>query len=67
MAAEKNMKTAAILAILLGGWGVDAFYLGDKKTGLISLLVSLLSCGTLWWAMAIWGIVRGVKILKANK
>jgi hypothetical protein len=67
MAAEKNMVLAGVLAILWGAWGIDQFYMGDKKGGLKSLLITVL----LWWllfipylVMVVKGIIRGVKYLK---
>ena len=39
----KNKKiTTAILAFLLGGWGIHQFYLGNKKSGIIRASCSLL-------------------------
>lgn len=59
----KSKIAAGILGILLGGLGIHNFYLGYTKKGLIQLLISVLSCGTLSWASAIWGLVEGILIL----
>ena len=34
----KSRFTAAILAFLLGGWGIHRFYLGQPKKGILYLL-----------------------------
>ena len=62
----KSKIAAGILGILLGGLGIHNFYLGYTKKALIQLLVSVLSCGTLSWAMAIWGLVEGIQILTGS-
>jgi TM2 domain-containing membrane protein YozV len=67
----QNLKTAGadkkvmggILAIILGGLGVHKFVLGYQKEGLIMLLVSVLSCGTLYPIMHVIGIVEGIMYL----
>lgn len=43
----KSRGVTALLAILLGGLGVHYFYLGRVGAGLISLLLTVLSC-SLW-------------------
>lgn len=57
--AEKKVA-AGICGILLGALGIHKFILGYNTEGLIMLLVSLLSCGFLAWAMSIVGIVEGI-------
>lgn len=43
----KSRGVCALLAILLGSIGVQYFYLGKNGAGLLSILISLCSCG-LW-------------------
>jgi len=54
---------AGILGILLGTFGVHKFYLGFVGTGLIMLLITVLSCGSL--AVVTWtiGIIEGIVYL----
>ena len=48
-----DRTTAGILAILLGGWGVHKFYMGNTTTALIHIL---LCCG----GLNIIGIIEGI-------
>jgi hypothetical protein len=64
---EKSTTLAAVLAALLGEYGADFFYQGNKKMGIIALLATLL----LWWVgglpyivTTIWGYVRAYKLFK---
>lgn len=60
---QKSKVVAGILGILLGGLGIHNFYLGKTKIALIQLLVSVISVGTLYPIMGIWGLVEGILIL----
>ena len=55
--------TAGLLGIFLGSLGIHNFYLGYTGKALAQLLISLLSCGMLAWASAIWGLIEGVMLL----
>ncbi|XBP96661.1 TM2 domain-containing protein [Micromonospora sp. CCTCC AA 2012012] len=57
--SDKSKVVAGILQILLGGFGVGRFYMGDTKTGVIQLVVTLVTCGI----GAIWGTIDGILIL----
>ena len=60
-AATSSKKTsAALLAFFLGGLGIHKFYLGYSTSGLIMLLVSLISCGLLALPIGIIALVEGV-------
>jgi TM2 domain-containing membrane protein YozV len=59
-----NKKVAAgICGILVGTFGVHKFILGYQTEGIIMLLVSILSCGTLAIVMQVIGIVEGIMYL----
>ncbi|MEU3117317.1 TM2 domain-containing protein [Micromonospora chalcea] len=57
--SDKSKVVAGVLQILLGGFGIGRFYMGDTKTGVIQLIVTLVTCGI----GAIWGLVDGILIL----
>lgn len=56
----KSRGIAAILAILLGSLGVHYFYLGKTTGGIIFLLITLVSCGTV---SAILSLIQGILML----
>lgn len=56
---QKSKLVAGLLGILLGGWGIHQFYLGDVKAGIIRIVVSLVTCGI----GGIWGFIEGIMIL----
>jgi TM2 domain-containing membrane protein YozV len=55
-----NKIPAGICAILLGGLGVHKFILGYTGAGLITLLVTILTCGIVWPIFHIIGIAEGI-------
>jgi len=57
--SDKSKIVAGILQILLGGFGVGRFYMGDVKIGVIQLVVTFVTCGF----GAIWGLIDGILIL----
>lgn len=62
----KSKMAAGLLGIFLGGLGVHNFYLGYTGKAVAQLLISLLSCGFLSWASAIWGLVEGILLLTGS-
>lgn len=62
----KSKIAAGLLGIFLGALGVHNFYLGYTGKAVAQLLISILSCGTLSWASAIWGLVEGILILTGS-
>jgi len=53
--------TYVLLAVLLG-IGIHNFYAGYTTRGIIQLLVSILSCGILWFFMWIWAIIEACTV-----
>ncbi|AUC78939.1 hypothetical protein CW736_05790 [Nonlabens sp. MB-3u-79] len=54
---QENKKIlAGILGIFLGSFGIHKFILGYNKEGIIQLIISVLSCGTL----GIIGLIEGI-------
>ena len=62
----KSKTTALILSILLGGLGVDRFYLGYTGKAVAQLLITLCTCGIGAIATEIWGLVEGIQILTGS-
>ena len=62
---DKDKFAAGLLAIFLGAYGVQCFYLGDSKKGLTRLLLGIFIpvCAMVF---AIIGIVEGIKILSMS-
>jgi TM2 domain-containing membrane protein YozV len=56
----KDKMVAGLLGIFLGGLGVHQFYLGSNTTGIIEIVLSVVSCYILG---SICGIVEGIMIL----
>ncbi|MBI3880082.1 MAG: NINE protein [Verrucomicrobia bacterium] len=57
---SSNRIAAGVCGILLGPFGVHKFILGYTTTGVIMLLVSLLTCGIGAPVMHIIGIIEGI-------
>jgi len=55
----KDKSTAGILGILLGGLGIHHFYLGSSTSGIIEIVLSVVTCGV----GGILGIIEGVMLL----
>ncbi|UYW01154.1 TM2 domain-containing protein [Flavobacterium agricola] len=59
--AEVNQKKvlAGIFGIILGSLAIHKFYLGYTKTGIIQLLICIITCG----AGGILGLIEGILYL----
>jgi len=53
----KSRGVAALLCFFLGGLGVHYFYLGKATGGIITLLLTIVTCG-------LWGIILLVQMIK---
>ncbi len=53
----KSKTTTLILAIFLGGLGVDRFYVGKVGTGILKLITG--ACLGIWWLIDIILIAAG--------
>ena len=62
----KSKIAAGIFGILLDSLGIHNFYLGYTGKGILQLLLSVLSCGTLSFVSAIWGLIEGILILTGS-
>lgn len=59
----KDKLVAGLLAIFLGTLGIHKFYLGYTKSGVIMLLVSLLTFGVGASVMAVIALIEGILYL----
>lgn len=59
----KDKLVAGLLAIFLGTLGIHKFYLGYNKSGVIMLLVSLLTFGVGATVMAVIALIEGILYL----
>ena len=57
----KDRVAYVLLAVLLG-CGIHNFFAGYTTKGIIQLLVSILSCGILWFFMWIWAIIEACTV-----
>ena len=53
----KSRGVAALLAILLGGLGIQYFYVGKTTAGIISIVLSFVTCGLWSVLMLVQGIL----------
>ena len=57
---NKDRVAAGLLAIFVGGLGIHKFYLGYNKEGIITLVISLATCGAGAAVMSIIGLIEGI-------
>lgn len=57
MPSPRNKWIAAALAFVVGTLGIHRFYLGHNGTGLIMLLITVLTCGFGGVVTAVWAII----------
>ncbi len=57
--SDKSKVVAGVLGIVLGGFGVGRFYIGDTRTGVLQLIVTIFTCGLGHF----WGLIDGIMIL----
>lgn len=53
----KSRGVTALFAILLGGFGVQYFYLGKIAGGIITIILSMVTCGMWYWVTLVQGIL----------
>jgi len=58
-----NKIPAGVCGILLGALGIHKFVLGYTGAGITMLLITVLSCGTLYPIMHIIGLIEGILYL----
>ena len=70
----KDPMVSMILGLVVGGLGVDRFYIGDTSMGalklivfLITLTIACLTCGILFFIPYIWPVIDLLFIMDATK
>lgn len=57
--SDKSKVVAGVLGIVLGGFGAGRFYIGDTRTGVLQIVVTVVTCGLGHF----WGVIDGILIL----
>ncbi|MHC4841227.1 MAG: TM2 domain-containing protein [Planctomycetota bacterium] len=60
--SDKQKLVAGLLQILLGGFAVGRFYIGDNKTAIWQLVVTWITCGM----GALWPLIDGIMMLTSD-
>lgn len=60
----KSHVLAGILAIVLGWLGVQYFYCGKTTAGLISILLSAVTCGSIWTIIC---VIQGIMMISMKQ
>lgn len=64
--APKSKMAAGLLGIFLGYLGIHNFYLGYNGKAIAQLLMTVLSCGLLFFVTWLWGFIEGILILTGS-
>ena len=56
----KDRVAAGLLGIFVGSLGIHKFYLGYNKEGIITLVISLATCGAGAAVMSVIGLIEGI-------
>lgn len=64
--SSKSKIAAGLFGIFFGAFGVHNFYLGYTGKAIAQLLITILSCGALGFASALWGLIEGILILAGD-
>lgn len=60
--SDKQKLVAGLLQIFIGGFGVGRFYIGDTKTAVWQIVVTVLTCGI----GSLWGFIDGIIMLATD-
>ena len=56
----KDRVAAGLLGIFVGSLGIHKFYLGYNREGIITLVISIATCGAGAAVMSIIGLIEGI-------
>ncbi|MBQ4105679.1 MAG: hypothetical protein IJC86_04770 [Clostridia bacterium] len=62
-----NKTTFGILTILFNSVGVPCFIQGQVKTGILRIVLGVVTCGVLGIVNEIKGIILGIQVLKMTE
>lgn len=62
-----NKTTFGILTILFNSVGVPCFIQGQVKTGILRIVLGIVTCGVLGIVNEIKGIILGIQVLKMTE
>lgn len=62
----ENKTLFAILVILFNNIGVPCFIQGDVKSGILRIVLNIVTCGIVGCINFIMGIILGIEILKMS-
>lgn len=57
----KNPMVGLILSILLGGLGVDRFYVGDIGLGILKLILCAFVIGIIWYFIDVFLVMKRIR------
>ncbi len=61
-----NRILFAIMTIIFNSYGVPCFMQGQVKTGILRIVLGVVTCGVLGIYNTIMGIIMGIEILKMS-
>lgn len=64
---RKDRVAAGLLAIFAGSLGIHKFYLGYNREGIITLIISVVTCGAGAAIMSIIGLIEGIIYLSKTE
>ena len=62
-----NKTLFGIMCILFNSYGVPCFMQGQTKTGILRIVLGIVTCGVLAIYNLIMGIIMGIEILKMSE
>ncbi len=61
--SDKSKVTAGLLSLFLGGFGVGRFFLGYTTFGILQIVITVVTIGTLGW---VWPLIDTILIFTGN-
>ena len=61
--SDKSKVTAGLLSLFLGGFGVGRFFLGYTTFGILQIVITVVTIGSLGW---VWPLIDTILIFTGN-